>query len=91
MVGALYFFFIFIGEIFLVMLATALKFFYPHRRQRLNFFSDVGDSAEKYKPRPSKFGFFSLVSKSPAHTGLICLKTLEPNISSLGPFTVVTQ
>ncbi len=32
------------------------------------------------------FEFFRLVSRSPTHTGLICGKTLEPNISSLGPF-----
>ncbi len=30
--------------------------------------------------------FFGLVPRSPTHTGLICVKTLEPNISSLGPF-----
>jgi hypothetical protein len=54
-------------------------------------FSYVGDSAKKYKtaifkPKPSKFEFFRLVPRSPTHTGLICGKTLEPNISSLGPF-----
>jgi hypothetical protein len=32
------------------------------------------------------FEFFRLVPRSPTHTGLICGKTLEPNISSLGPF-----
>jgi hypothetical protein len=32
------------------------------------------------------FEFFGLVPRSPTHTGLICGKTLEPNISSLGPF-----
>jgi hypothetical protein len=30
--------------------------------------------------------FFGLVPKSPTHTGLICVKPLEPNMSSLGPF-----
>jgi hypothetical protein len=32
------------------------------------------------------FEFFALVPKSPTQTGLICVKTLEPNISSLSPF-----
>jgi hypothetical protein len=32
------------------------------------------------------FEFFLLVPRSPTHTGLICGKALEPNISSLGPF-----
>jgi hypothetical protein len=32
------------------------------------------------------FEFFCLVPRSPTHTGLICGKTLELNISSLGPF-----
>ncbi len=32
------------------------------------------------------FWFFGLVPKSPIHTGLIYVKTSEPNISSLGPF-----
>jgi hypothetical protein len=32
------------------------------------------------------FEFFGLVTKSPTQTDLICVKTLEPNISSLGPF-----
>jgi hypothetical protein len=35
------------------------------------------------------FEFFRLVPRSPTHTGLICGKTLEPNISSLGPFNGV--
>jgi hypothetical protein len=35
--------------------------------------------------------FYSLVPKSPTHTGLICVKTLEPNISSLGPFKKLNQ
>jgi hypothetical protein len=53
-------------------------------------FSDVGDSAKNYKtvifkPKPSKFW---TVPRSPTHTGLICGKTLEPNITSLGPFKV---
>ncbi len=33
------------------------------------------------------FDFFGLVYKSPTHTGLTCVKTLEPKISSLGPVT----
>jgi hypothetical protein len=32
------------------------------------------------------FEFFCLVPRSPTPTGLICEKTLKPNISSLGPF-----
>ncbi len=32
------------------------------------------------------FEFFCRVPMSPTHTGLICVKTLKPNISSLGPF-----
>jgi hypothetical protein len=35
------------------------------------------------------FEFFVLASKSPTETGLICVKTLEPNISNLGPFKKV--
>jgi hypothetical protein len=37
-----------------------------------------------FKLNPSNFG---LVIKLPTHTGLFCVKTLELNISSLGPFT----
>jgi hypothetical protein len=37
------------------------------------------------------FEFFRLVPGSPTHTGLICGKTLEPNISSLGPFKVTDE
>jgi hypothetical protein len=32
------------------------------------------------------FEFFGLVPRSTTQTSLICVKTLEPNISSLGPF-----
>jgi hypothetical protein len=32
------------------------------------------------------FEFFGLVPRSSTRTGLICVKTLNPNISSLGPF-----
>jgi hypothetical protein len=39
-------------------------------------------SSQNYK----NVEFLVLVSKSPTHTGLICVKTLEPNISSLDPF-----
>jgi hypothetical protein len=35
------------------------------------------------------FRFVGLVLKSPTHTGLICVKFPEPNISSLGPFNRV--
>jgi hypothetical protein len=31
------------------------------------------------------FVFFGLVPKSPIHTGLICVRTPEPKISSLSP------
>ncbi len=34
------------------------------------------------------FGFFGLPPKSPIHTGLICVKTPQPNIS-LGPFKLM--
>jgi hypothetical protein len=37
------------------------------------------------------FEFFCLVPRSPTHTGLICEKTLKPNISSLGPFKVIVN
>jgi hypothetical protein len=37
------------------------------------------------------FEFFRVVPRSPTHTGLICGKTLEPNISSLGPFKDCTR
>ncbi len=39
---------------------------------------------------PSKFWIFCLFPRSPAQTGLICGKTLEPNISRLGPFKIVS-
>ncbi len=52
----------------------------------LKLFTDVGDSAKK-----SKWQFSSLVPKSPTRTGLICVKTLEPNISSSGPFEKLNQ
>jgi hypothetical protein len=32
--------------------------------------------------------FFDLVPKSPTHTGMICVKTPEPNISCLAPFKI---
>jgi hypothetical protein len=40
--------------------ADSAQHFYRRRRQPLNFFSDVGDSAKNYKtaiikPKPSKF------------------------------------
>ncbi len=38
-----------------------------------------------FKPKPSKFAWFGLLHKSPTHTSLDCIKTLEPNISWLGP------
>jgi hypothetical protein len=37
------------------------------------------------------FEFFCLVPRSPTPTGLICEKTLKPNISSLGPFKGIDQ
>jgi hypothetical protein len=37
-------------------------------------------------PTISFLNFFGLVSKSPTHTGLICAKTPEPNLSCLGSF-----
>jgi hypothetical protein len=37
------------------------------------------------------FEFFRLVPRSPTHTGLICGKTLEPNISSSGPFKIFKE
>jgi hypothetical protein len=36
------------------------------------------------------FEFFGLVPKSPNHSGMICVKTLEPNISGLGHFKIIT-
>jgi hypothetical protein len=36
------------------------------------------------------FEFFGLFPKSPNHTGLIGVKTLEPDISSLGHFKIIT-
>jgi hypothetical protein len=58
---------------------TALKILYRHCQQRLIFFTNVGDSAKKYKTRFSSLSikilnFFSLVPVSPSHTGLICVK-----------------
>jgi hypothetical protein len=58
----------------------------------VNIFSDVGDSVKKStKWRFSSlshqnFGVFGQVPKSNTHTGLICVKTPEPNIPCLGPF-----
>jgi hypothetical protein len=39
-----------------------------------------------FRSKPSNFGFFVLVPKSPIHTGLIYVKNPKPYISSLGPF-----
>jgi hypothetical protein len=36
------------GKKFSAISPTALKIFYCRRRQRLDLFSDVGDSAKKY-------------------------------------------
>jgi hypothetical protein len=58
---------------------SALKNFLRSRRKRLTCFSDVSDSAE------SKNGYFQAFPKSLAYTGLICVKTLEPNISTWAP------
>jgi hypothetical protein len=38
--------------------------------------------------KPKILNLFSLVLQLPTHTGLICVKTLEPNISSLGPINI---
>jgi hypothetical protein len=55
---------------FLLMSATSLK------RQKWQFSS----------LNHQNFDFFGTVPKSPTHEGLICVKTLKPNISSLGTF-----
>jgi hypothetical protein len=60
----------FIGEYFLALSATALK------NTKWRF------ASQNHK----LFKLFGLVPKSPTHTGLICVKTSEPNITSLGPF-----
>jgi hypothetical protein len=58
-------------------------------------FSVVAYSAKKYKlaifrQKPTHCWIFGLVPKSPTLTGLICVKTLEPNISSkLGPLFLI--
>ncbi len=63
----------------------------------LIFFSDVGDSAIKYKlaffrPKPSKFLMFGLLPKSPIHTGLICVKKIPQPHGDLTPYlTYVCQ
>jgi hypothetical protein len=69
------------------MSATALQIFEPPSLIALQMFSESGDSAKKYKtavfkPKPTKFGFFCQVPRSPIHTGLICGKTLEQNTVS---------
>jgi hypothetical protein len=63
----------------------------PPKKKRKKKKKLFGDSAKKYKTAIFKlnhqiFEFFCLVPRSPTNTGLICGKTLEPNISSLGPF-----
>ncbi len=76
------------------------------RRQRLKLLSAVCDSIKKNfamsatalestKWRFSNlnhknFKFFGLVPKS-SHTGLICVKTPEPNISCLWPLTIYVE
>jgi hypothetical protein len=62
------------------------------RRQRLNCLLMSSATAPK-SPNgrfsslsQHNFEFFGLIPKSPTHTGLICVKNLEPNISRLGPF-----
>ncbi len=39
----------------------------------------------------TQYKVFGLVPMSPTHTGLVNLRTLEPNISSLGPFKPPTN
>jgi hypothetical protein len=80
---------------FLALSPTAFKTFQRCCRQHLTVFSDVGDSAKKYKMAISSqnhqlFELFGLVSTSFTHTGLICVKTPEPNISSLGSLLTIT-
>jgi hypothetical protein len=57
--------------------------FYRRRRQRLHFFCRYRRQRKKLHIYNQNFKIFGLV---PTHIGLICVKTLEPNISSLGPF-----
>ena len=72
------------------------------RRQHLTIFTAIANSAYNFLPMSAtslkrqkwqfsslnhqNFDFFGTVPKSPTHEGLICVKTLKPNISSLGPF-----
>jgi len=71
-----------------------VKIFKRCRRQRLSIFgpvtnSDVGDvamSATALKSSKRRFSSIKILNFWPTHTGLICVKTLEPIISSLGPF-----
>jgi hypothetical protein len=91
----------------LALSSTALKFFKRCSLQRLKLFSVVAYSVKKsltlypsaLKSTNLRFsdinhptvGLFGLVPKSPTHTGLICVKTMEPNISSLGPFFIYSM
>jgi hypothetical protein len=76
---------------FFTAVADSAKKFLAPSPIALKMFSDVATAPKSTKRRFSSlnhqnFEFFRLVPRSPTHTGLICGKTLEPNISSLGPF-----
>jgi hypothetical protein len=90
MFGAFYF--PLIPEIFVLALSATAFNIFKRCGDSINFFSDVGDSAKKYKLvifaglNHQNFAFFGLVPKSPIHTGLICVKK-EPGAEylKLGP------
>jgi hypothetical protein len=95
------------GKKLLALSPTALNIFYSLRQQRLKFFNSITDStkycltmsATALKSTKRRFSglnhkifeFFYLGPRSPTDTGLIYVKTLEPNISSLGPFKYVEK
>jgi len=78
--------FIFIGEVFFSDVGDSAYNFLTPTPKVLKNFNAVADSAQKCKMAIFKPKFFGLIPKSPAHTGLVCVKIQETNISSVCPF-----
>jgi hypothetical protein len=76
-------------KIFDAIVDSAYNFLTPSPTARIIFLQPMSElKSTKWRfssLNHPNFEYFGLVPKSPTHTGLICVKTREPNISSLGP------
>jgi len=59
------------------------------RQELLIYVSNIKYKIAIFKRETLKFWIFCSSFRSPTHTGLICVKTFEQNISSLGPLMLV--